>query len=163
MTVEEAKTFLHSIAGDLGSTNIGKYTCEDGEKMREAIKSLEQSRWIPISEKQPENSGVYIVTREFNDGVESADLTDACYFDGTCTWHNDNRINHSREYVDKKIKAWMPLPEPYNAETKPQKSSEEKSCNNCKWRNSDGCLPATCSMIGRDGHGLWERAESEGK
>lgn len=76
-----------------------------GEKIR--------PEWILVSEKLPESAGVYIVTREFNDGFECADLTDACYFDGTSTWYDDNRINHSREYVDKKIKAWMPLPKPY--------------------------------------------------
>lgn len=78
---------------------------------------LEQTEWVPVSERLPENAGVYIVTREFTDGFECADLVDACYFDGTSTWHNDNRINHSREYVDKKIKAWMPLPQPYKAES----------------------------------------------
>ncbi len=81
-----------------------------------------EQKWIPVSERLPKSSGVYIVTREFNDGIDCADLTDACYFDGTSTWHNDNRINHDREYVDKKIKAWMPLPEPYKAE------SEDKEC-----------------------------------
>ena len=80
------------------------------------IYDIEYSHWIPVSERLPESAGVYIVTREFTDGFECADLTDACYFDGTSTWHNDNRINHGREYVDKKIKAWMPLPEPYNAD-----------------------------------------------
>ena len=43
----------------------------------------------------------------------------------------------------------------------PQESKEEKSCNNCKWNNSKQCRPATCTMIGLDGHGLWEKAESE--
>ena len=83
-----------------------------------AIKELRDngvfvSRWIPVSEGLPKSAGIYIVTREFTDGFECADLADACYFDGTSTWHDDNRINHGREYVDKKIKAWMPLPEPY--------------------------------------------------
>lgn len=42
MTREEAETFLCSISGDLGFTDIENYTCKDGEKMREAIKALEQ-------------------------------------------------------------------------------------------------------------------------
>jgi 5-methylthioribose kinase len=42
MTKGEAKTFLCSIAGDLGFTDIENYTCKDGEKTREAIKALEQ-------------------------------------------------------------------------------------------------------------------------
>ena len=77
----------------------------------------QEPKWIPVSERLPKSDGVYIVTREFTDGFECVDLADACYFDGTSIWHNDNRINHDREYVDKKIKAWMPLPEPYKAES----------------------------------------------
>ena len=81
---------------------------------------LEQTEWIPISERLPKSNGLYIVTREYSDGVECVNLVDVCYFDGTSHWHNDNRINHSREYLDKKIKAWMYLPQPYRSE------SEEK-------------------------------------
>lgn len=80
-------------------------------------KQMQESKtghWIPVSERLPESSGVYIVSRWFTDGFDEMILTDACYFDGTSTWHNDNRINHSREYVDKKIVAWMPLPKPYS-------------------------------------------------
>ena len=73
-------------------------------------------KWIPCSERLPESSGVYIVSRWFSDGCESKILTSACYFDGTNTWHNDIGINHSRDYVNEKIVAWMPLPEPYKAE-----------------------------------------------
>lgn len=87
----------------------------------EATDETEGDEWIPVSERLPESAGVYIVTREFTDGFECADLTDACYFDGTSTWHNDNRINHGRAYVDKEIKAWMPLPEPYKAESEGEK------------------------------------------
>lgn len=86
------------------------------------VSTEKTGRWIPVSEGLPKSAGVYIVTREFTDGFEYADLTDACYFDGTSTWHNDNRINHGREYVDKKIKAWMPLPEPYE----PQESEVQE-------------------------------------
>lgn len=42
MIKEEAKVFLYSIAGDLGFTDAEKYTCKDGEKMREAIMTLEE-------------------------------------------------------------------------------------------------------------------------
>ena len=63
MTREEAKTFLCSIAGDLGFTDIENYTCKDGEKMREAIKALEQEpktgHWIEITN----NRGTVIALR----------------------------------------------------------------------------------------------------
>lgn len=44
-----------------------------------------------------------------------------------------------------------------------KKESEEKSCDNCKWNKTDKCQPSTCAMMGCDGHGLWERVESEDK
>lgn len=44
MTREDAKIFLYSVAGDLGFINVENYTCQDGEKMREAIKALEEPR-----------------------------------------------------------------------------------------------------------------------
>ena len=72
-----------------------------------------EPKWTPVSEKLPENSGVYIVSRWFSDGVESAILTDANYYDGCGEWYNDNRINWGRELVTDKIVAWMPLPESY--------------------------------------------------
>lgn len=94
-------------------------TTLDGNEMRDLVEFLSRMpKWIPVSERLPESSGVYIVSRWFTDGFEEVILTDACYFDGTSTWHNDNRINHGREYVDKKIVAWMPLPEPYKEEGK---------------------------------------------
>ena len=122
MTREEAKALLLNISAYDIDTQRGM---AKQEAIEMAIKALEQetsrsgnsNRWIPVSERLPESSGVYIVTREFTDGFKCADLTDACYFDGTSTWHDDNRINHDRAYVDKKIKAWMPLPEPYKAES----------------------------------------------
>ena len=76
-----------------------------------------KGEWIPVSERLPESSGVYIVSRWFSDGEESAILTDANYYDGCGEWYNDNRINWGRELVTDKIVAWQPLPEPYKAES----------------------------------------------
>jgi hypothetical protein len=78
---------------------------------------LKQTEWIPVSERLPESSGVYIVSRWFSDGEESAILVDANYYDGNGDWYNDNRINWSRVLVTNRIVAWMPLPEPYKAES----------------------------------------------
>lgn len=79
--------------------------------------TIEKGEWIPVSERLPENSGVYIVSKWVSDGVESAILTDANYYDGCGTWYNDNRINWGRDLVTNDILAWMPLPEPYKAES----------------------------------------------
>jgi hypothetical protein len=84
-------------------------------KLTEAVAEPIQ-RWIPVSERLPESSGVYIVSRWFSDGEERAILVDANYYDGNGYWYNDNRINWGRDLVTNRIVAWMPLPEPYKAE-----------------------------------------------
>ena len=62
--------------------------------------------WIPCSERLPNQSGVYQVTLK-------SEIVDCAYFDGQNTWHNDNRVNHSRNYLTNVVVAWMPKPEPY--------------------------------------------------
>lgn len=51
MTREEAIAFLYSIAGNLGFTDCENYTCKDGDKMREAIKLLEQESCKDMEEQ----------------------------------------------------------------------------------------------------------------
>lgn len=85
--------------------------------LRRAIKALppiipQESKWIPVSERLPKVADCYAVTRQIGSDL----IVDACFFDGTNTWHNDNRINHERNYLTN-IVAWMPLPEPYKAES----------------------------------------------
>ena len=81
--------------------------------MRDALELLnEQPKWIPINERKPNSCGTYVVARWFIDGCRRKILTDACYFDGSNTWHDDTRVNHSRPYLTDKIVAWMPLPNP---------------------------------------------------
>ena len=48
MTKEEAKKILYAIAEDLGTTGFEYYTCKDGNRMREAIKALDQE---PVLDK----------------------------------------------------------------------------------------------------------------
>ncbi len=68
----------------------------------------ESQRWIPVEEGLPKRNGVYNITRYVGGNY----MRDSAYFDGQDTWHNDNRVNHSRCYLTDVI-AWMPLPEPY--------------------------------------------------
>lgn len=71
-----------------------------------------ESEWIPCSERLPHTNGVYNVTRKISDGFECRNISDACYYDGANTWHDDTRVNHERMYLTDVI-AWMPLPKPY--------------------------------------------------
>lgn len=61
----------------------------------------QQNRWIPVSERLPEKDGCYLVTTTGtnNDIIDIAFYTDDI-------WHKAS-----------KVKAWMPLPEPYKAES----------------------------------------------
>lgn len=73
-----------------------------------AIKALEQTRWIPCTERLPKEDGCYLVTIKWK-GRYSGDVytetTMAEYKEKTKEW----------DYVD--VIAWMPLPEPYKAES----------------------------------------------
>lgn len=85
------------------------------EKLPPVQPKPKTGHWIPISERLPKTSGVYRVTRYYLDKMSPHYLVDACYFDGSNTWYNDNRINHERAYADNVI-AWQENPEPYKAE-----------------------------------------------
>lgn len=107
-----------------------------------AIELLEQTRWIPVSERLPESGGIYIVSRWFSDGEESAILTDTNYYDGCGEWYNDNRINWDRKLVTNKIVAWMSLPEPYKGK------NESEECRGCHY--NDGKPHAECVLCTKD-------------
>lgn len=74
----------------------------------EGIPRIQYFKWVPCSKRLPDTSGVYIITRI----IEEHFIVDVSYFDGSNTWHADNRVNHGRDYL-KDVIAWMPLPEPY--------------------------------------------------
>lgn len=59
------------------------------------------NKWIPVSDRLPEEDGCYLVTTT---GTNNDIIDIAYYTDGI--WHKASRI-----------KAWMPLPEPYKAES----------------------------------------------
>ncbi len=80
------------------------------EALDMAIKALEQTRWIPVSERLPEEydrvlcatnaEEIFIANYlgKMNDGVDCFDDDDGMMWEGD-------------------VVAWMPLPEPYKAES----------------------------------------------
>ena len=78
--------------------NMTNYKPWEVEALYMAIKALEQTRWIPVSEKPQEDR--YLCTYEYHDGR----CVDFGSFDG-------------EEWYIKPI-AYMPIPEPYKAEEK---------------------------------------------
>ena len=80
---------------------------------RLVLNLLEQTEWIPVSKRLPKIADVYRVTRYYPNNVMNPNyLVDACFFDGSNTWYNDNRINHERDYANNVI-AWQENPEPF--------------------------------------------------
>ena len=83
----------------------GKITLGDFNKMVEPLNSEVQSEpnWIPVTERLPERSGDYLITRDVIEGYEK----EACsidYFEAdTLDWDGYGDL----------VTAWMPLQEPY--------------------------------------------------
>lgn len=122
MTNEEAIKILKGIE------MVGGSLPEDGDLIEEAllmaIKALEQTRWIPVTERLPE---------EFicDDGyVEPSDYVlvwgDHGNYGVSRYWGNrKTKIENPNSYKDwmdldwvmQKPIAWMPLPQPYKAES----------------------------------------------
>ena len=126
MTKEEAINRLTNTLQEMRAFFFdSKHISEDDEKdlasMEMAIEALEQEpKWIPVSERLPEKNMVCLVAvGEFN-------LTQmAMYSDlmGTI----DHKIFYQGDYgkenfanITQYVKAWMPLPKPYKAESEDQ-------------------------------------------
>lgn len=78
------------------------------EALDMAIKALEQTRWIPVSERLPEEAGMYLCSYDDDDVGTS-------YFDIRM-----NEFNMLHEQVT----AWMYIPEPYQPENPTVAESE---------------------------------------
>lgn len=124
MTRKEAAEKLTSLWYFLVNND---YPQKDLDALKVTIKALEQTRWIPVSERLPEKKGTYLVTQK-------ATFTDYVYISVVGYAHNLHDVDEY-DFADKKrsgwyeydsewgyrelddVIAWMPLPEPYKAES----------------------------------------------
>jgi hypothetical protein len=127
MTIEEAINELFWIREDENDLK-GK------EALNMAIKALEQS-WIPCSKRLPEEDTEVLIAYRYKEGEGDTshtyiDITTYgdMYFGGNLVYDsvNGNRVKHWRqpfEYFTSnyEVIAWMPLPEPYMAESEDRK------------------------------------------
>ena len=70
------------------------------EEHKMILELLEQTTWIPVSERLPEEDGRYLVTNSKNEVVV----------------YVYNSHGNSEEYYKRCVVAWMPLPEPFKEE-----------------------------------------------
>ena len=73
----------------------------------DVLKVLAQTRWIPVSERLPEEDGMYLISTCMN-----------CI--DTCLFYKDDEEYLWVDYEESVI-AWMPLPQPYEAESEEEK------------------------------------------
>ena len=107
MTREEAIKILKSKMDGHTDTSY-----EWAETVRMAIKALEQEpRWIPVSERLPEDSGEYFVT-VIDEDVETYKHTGIAWYAHPKDY--DVEEGEWRELmIDEKVIAWMSLPKAY--------------------------------------------------
>lgn len=96
---------------------------EDVKKVTdEVVKGLKKlpsaQQWIPVSERLPEASGRYLVTRGLNacgamwNRVYLINYSDLMGLKSERIWWNGNVGKSDFERIDD-VTAWMPLPKPY--------------------------------------------------
>lgn len=101
MTNEEALKILDTIPT----------ISEQVDALEMAIKALEQTKWIPVSERLPEDRREVLVTAYWH---ETYQVMMASYFGDGLWWCVP--FNNCGEHTQRlKPKAWMPLPTPYES------------------------------------------------
>lgn len=129
MTNKEAKEVLQEQIDRYGQ----EYDVEGIEALETAIKVLEQTRWIPVSERLPEDLvpvNITWVNHEpepyYHDIKDRNFEATGIHYRGQWYWYSTTCADYLGEYgsndtdrVDDAIEivAWMPLPEPYKAES----------------------------------------------
>lgn len=99
------------------------YPFDDNERrLVDALEELPSAQqWIPCSERLPEESGRYLVTRGLNacgslwNRVYIANYSDLMGIKSERIWWQGNVGKPDFERLDD-VLAWMPLPEPYKGE-----------------------------------------------
>ena len=85
------------------------------EPFKIAIQALEQTQWIPISERLPEENKTVIASTKYGVFPETKYTKEYGW-----EWAYEAGADYWRELED--VKAWMPLPEPYE----PQERSDKE-------------------------------------
>ena len=99
---------------------IRRYECnsEHFEACEMAIKALEQTRWIPVTERLPKKYGKVLVTFIPSGGTLWTTVLIAHYSDlmktvSTPCFHIRDYGKDNFENISSQVIAWMPLPKPY--------------------------------------------------
>jgi len=118
MTIDEALETLKY-------TRAGLYCAVDGnptvyaDALEMAIKALEQTRWIPISERLPKGKQPILISLSWDNDIPEV------------RQGNIDDINYWKHYSHITSIAWMPLPQPYR--------EIQHTCSECIIKDTDAC------------------------
>lgn len=124
ITIEEAIRIMQTeqaYANERYATDTYRYYRVD-KAYSKAIESLENQKtghWIPVSERLPKEDESVLLTICANSslyGFNKNFIKVMCGSYSPCEDKRDWIVNGIRYYIDNVI-AWMPLPEPYKAES----------------------------------------------
>ena len=105
------------------------FATHDGKYLYEAIRELPpvqpelKTGWVPVSERLPEEYGEYLIT--WTTSTSKKPFISICECEETLVYdHEHNRFkvewlldDYIKGYPDIEVVAYMPLPEPYKAES----------------------------------------------
>ena len=108
----------------------GNVTCELIQEVIDmaisALKKQEQDRWIPVTERLPEEDGKYLVTfdRRYAEEYALDDIIGIAPFEVDCEgfgiwqedFHPETLGSLGSDWVDIQVTAWRPLPEAFEVE-----------------------------------------------
>ena len=122
MTIDEAIALMKNEKACIVKADICDRDCSKCKLVRKtenllsaydmAIKALERTKWIPCSERQPQENGNYLAFYRTSDGTASLEFIKVDHCNAGGGWLHEE--NGRKAY--KKVIAWMPLPEKYEAE-----------------------------------------------
>lgn len=126
MTKQENLEELNSLLRLGTLTGLSPQTLEAIKEATIAYEEQQESKWIPVSEKLPEESDTYIVTIQLY--PESKPFTDcACYKIDNKQWEDRPYNEHSLiSDITDEVTAWMPLPVHYTEIKKESLEQEPK-------------------------------------
>jgi hypothetical protein len=119
---------IQILKNDIELSKMNVNFCHNNEygirALQMAIKALEQPRWIPVSERLPEDEQEILFSTKTG-RVHSG------------KYHDDDSANQWYSHRDKcrawnnVVNAWMPLPEPYQG--------GKHTCSECIIKDTDAC------------------------